>query len=185
MRLLAQASSYQRRNRRKQQEADDVAAERAVLRIELSSAQQKLAALQGGTGVPPYLMCCPTWYDRACQRLVAPPVHAGSPSAGWQYLAPYLRCCSGFAACNTHSSVLSLVKTVRTPYLVPVQRALMAGPRQSAAPVAAAALVAAAPLQRALFHRSSQRPAADAHTLPEPCAQQPGTCGAQAPRFLS
>jgi hypothetical protein len=48
-----QASSYQRRNRRKQQEADDVAAERAVLRIELSSAQQKLAALQGGTGALP------------------------------------------------------------------------------------------------------------------------------------
>lgn len=54
-RVLPQASSYQRRNRRKQQETDDVAAERAVLRIELSSAQQKLAALQGGTGAPPQI----------------------------------------------------------------------------------------------------------------------------------
>jgi hypothetical protein len=85
VRSLAQASSYQRRNRRKQQEADDIAAERAVLRIELSSAQQKLAALQGGTGAPPSLMC---WslhdiavpagvsWDRLC--MLHHPLQAGS-----------------------------------------------------------------------------------------------------------
>ncbi len=40
--LALQASSYQRRHRRKQAELDDVAAERAVLRIELAEAQKKV-----------------------------------------------------------------------------------------------------------------------------------------------
>jgi hypothetical protein len=64
-----------------------VAAERAVLRIELSSAQQKLAALQGGTGAPSRVCVFAVfmWYLAApAQRLVGlkgmlgHPSHAGS-----------------------------------------------------------------------------------------------------------
>ena len=40
--MTTQASSYQRRHRRKQVELDDIAAERAVLRIELAAAQKKV-----------------------------------------------------------------------------------------------------------------------------------------------
>ena len=65
-----------------------------------------------------------------------------------------------------------------TSHLVHMQGAPMAGLRQSAVPAVAAAPAAAVPLQRAPFHLRSQRPAADAHTLPEQCTQQPGSCGA-------
>lgn len=66
-----------------------------------------------------------------------------------------------------------------------LQRAPMAGPRRSAAPGAAAALVAAAPSQRAPSHRRSQRPAAKARTLLGTIPQLAGSYSAKAPRFLS